>query len=267
MPASEAPGPEAPDPDPVVEVVARLRQRLDSLPPAARHRAPFLGAYLRTTEAVGAAVHEGLFADPGWVQRWDVAFAELYLTAHDCDARGDAAGVSRPWRLAFAAPPELPTLRHVLLGINAHVNYDLPQAMLAVISPADFTDPDLIARRRADHERIDTVLAGRVKAEDDELGDPRRMLDKMLTPLNRLSSKRFLREARQKVWHNVGELHAARLLGAEAYRTRLAELEVLSAAKIADLLAPGQVLLRLAVAGFGVVLPPAADPTRTTGAG
>ena len=37
---------------------------------------------------------------------------------------------------------------------------------------------------------------------------------------------------------------------------RLAELEVLSAARIADLLAPGQVLLRLAVAGFGVLLPP-----------
>ncbi len=37
---------------------------------------------------------------------------------------------------------------------------------------------------------------------------------------------------------------------------RLAELEVLSAARVADLLAPGQVLLRLAVAGFGVTLPP-----------
>jgi hypothetical protein len=59
------------------------------------------------------------FEDPDWVQRWDVAFAQLYLDA------GDAA--SRPWRLAFSAPAELPPLRHVLLGINAHLNYDLPQ--------------------------------------------------------------------------------------------------------------------------------------------
>jgi hypothetical protein len=36
----------------------------------------------------------------------------------------------------------------------------------------------------------------------------------------------------------------------------LAELELLSAAKIADLTAPGQVLLRLAAGGFGVLLPP-----------
>ena len=42
----------------------------------------------------------------------------------------------------------------------------------------------------------------------------------------------------------------------ESAARRLAELEVLSAARIADLLAPGQVLLRLAVAGFGVLLPP-----------
>ena len=243
----------------VTAVVAQMQQRLTDLPPRAAHRAAFLGTYLRTTEAVGAAVDAGSFEDPEWVERWDVVFAELYLAAHDADltaAEGDVATVPRPWRLAFDAPPELPALRHVLLGINAHVNYDLPQAMLAVIGPDDFDDDVLLDRRRRDHERIDGVLASRVGAEDDELSAGQTRVDKLLGPLNRLSSKRFLREARQKVWHNVGELHAARLAGDDAYRTRLAELEVLSAARIADLLAPGQVLVRLAVAGFGVVLPP-----------
>ncbi len=86
----------------------------------------------------------------------------------------------------------------------------------------------------------------------------RTLTDRLLQPLNRLSSKRFLRESRMKVWHNTVELQEARLIGPEAYGVRLGELEVLSAARIADLLAPGQVLLRLAVAGFGVTLPPAA---------
>ena len=44
--------------------------------------------------------------------------------------------------------------------------------------------------------------------------------------------------------------------GELVYNDRLAELEVLAAAKIADLLRPGQVLLRLAMTGFGVTLPP-----------
>jgi hypothetical protein len=241
----------------VDDVVMRMQARLDALP-AASPRRPFLSTYLRTTQAVGDAVDAGRFLDPEWVAKWDVAFAELYLRAHDAFVDGEAHAVPRPWRLAFAAPDDLPALRHVLLGINAHVNYDLPQAMLSVISPTDFDDKSLIQRRRRDHESIDGVLASRVKDEDQQLGDAKTLLDRVLVPLNRLGSKRFLREARQKVWHNVEELNASRLDGDGVYRTRLGELEVLSAARIADLLAPGQVLLRLAVAGFGVTLPPSA---------
>ncbi|MFM6851911.1 MAG: hypothetical protein ACKOVB_22685 [Terrabacter sp.] len=56
----------------------------------------------------------------------------------------------------------------------------------------------------------------------------------------------------------------ARLARPDPYAVRLAELELLSAARLADLLAPGQVLLRLAVAGFGVTLPPTAGGRERT---
>jgi hypothetical protein len=130
-----------------------MRERLDGLPPEKARLREFLGTYQRTTLAIGDAVDAGEFEDPEWVERWDVAFAELYVDALDAHLGG--GGPSRPWRLAFDAPPELPALRHVLLGINAHVNYDLPQALLAVISDDDFTDASLMASRRRDHERID----------------------------------------------------------------------------------------------------------------
>lgn len=237
-------------------VVGRLQARIDELPARMSHRRTFISTYQRTTIAVGKAAKDAYFEDPAWVEMWDVVFADLFLVAHDRDIEGRVSQVPRPWRLAFGAPAEMPALRQLLLGINAHVNYDLPQALLAVISDDEFLDPVLVDRRRRDHERIDAILASRVSAEDQALGDARSLLDRVLTPLNRLSSKRFLREARQKVWHNVCELQTARLEGPDSYAARLAELEVLSAAKIADLLAPGQVLLRLGVAGFGVVLPP-----------
>jgi hypothetical protein len=241
---------------PVETVVRSMQARLDGLAPEQAHLREFLGTYQRTTLAVGKAVDAGEFEDPEWVERWDVAFAELYVVALDAHLSGGTP--TRPWRLAFDAPPDLPALRHVLLGINAHVNYDLPQALLAVISDDDFADTSLMASRRRDHERIDGVLSSRVAAEDAELAvHGRSFTDRVLQPLNRISSKRFLRESRMKVWHNTTELQAARLAGAASYDVRLGELEVLSAARIADLLAPGQVLLRLAVAGFGVTLPPA----------
>ena len=238
------------DGSPIADVVGRMQQRLDELPEEVAHRRYFLTTYLRTTQAVGKAIDDARFEDPDWVELWDVKFAELYLQAHDADL------APRPWRLAFEASPELPALGHVLLGINAHVNYDLPQALLEVISDEDFLDPALMNQRRRDHERIDGVLSARVAAEDEELAATgvRSLLDRVLTPLNRLSSQRFLRESRQKVWHNTTELQRARVAG--SYEKRLAELEVLSAAKVADLLRPGQVLLRLAVTGFGVTLPP-----------
>jgi hypothetical protein len=238
-------------------VVAEMDDRLAAMPPERAAQRLFLATYRRTTLAVAKAIEDARFEEPDWVERWDVAFADLYLAALDRDLAG-RSGVPRPWRLAFDAPPSLAPVRHVLLGINAHINYDLPQALLAVITDDEFTDTVALERHARDHERIDAVLAGRVAAEDDELStiSTRTMLDRLLQPLNRLSSRRFLREARQKVWHNTLQLQGARLAGQQSYDARLAELEVLSAARIADLLAPGQVLLRLAVAGFGVRLPP-----------
>lgn len=244
-----------PLPRPIDEVVAALQQRLDRLPAALHPHRAFLTTYLRTAQAVGAAVQESFFEDPQWVERWDVAFADLYLRALDREIAGDPP--ARPWQLAFGAPPDLDPLRHVLLGTNAHINYDLPQALLAVIDSTGFEDTDVMARRLRDHRRIDAVLAGRVAEEGQHLAGPYEptLLDRILTPLNRLGTRRFLREARSKVWHNTLALHRARTAGPAEFAQRLAELEALSAAKIANLLQPGQVLLRLALRGFGVALP------------
>jgi hypothetical protein len=218
----------------------------------------FLGTYLRITRAVRAALDDGLFDDPAWVERWDVDFAGLYLDALEAHRR-DPATAPAPWRRAFGAAPTLRPEGHVLLGVNAHINFDLPQSLVRVIPAAEFTDPDALGRRRRDHERIDGVLASRVATEDAELqraGDPRTWLDHVLTPVNHLATRTFLRESRRKVWANTAVLHRARLAGEEDYRRRLAELEALSASRVADLLRPGPVLLRLAVRGFGVTLPP-----------
>ena len=163
--------------------------------------------------------------------------------------------IPRPWRLAFGADDELPTLVHLLLGMNAHINYDLPQAMLAVIDEDDFTDPVLLDRRRRDHERIDAILASRVAAEDHAIGGARSVLDKILTG----QPVEFAADAPRGPREGVAERGPVARRPAQRgrdLRGPVAELEVLAAAKIADLLRPGQVLLRLAATGFGVVLPP-----------
>jgi hypothetical protein len=240
----------------IEELIDRMAALLAPLEAAGDKRRYFHATYLRTTVAVAGEVRRGGFADAEWVERWDVVFADLYLEALEGDRSGRIP--SRPWAVAFGAPAGLPPLRHVLLGMNAHINYDLPQALVTVISDEQFDDAALLARREADHRAIDEVLAARVAAEDDELtrlSGPAPLIDRLLRPVSRLATQRFLREAREKVWANATVLSRARRQGPDAYAAILAQLEELSAAKVTALQAPGQVLLKLAATGFGVRLP------------
>ena len=244
--------------DSIGALLDRMRADLTRLAERGDARRFFHATYLRTTEAVGAEIDRDGFDDNDWLRRWDLAFADFYVDALDADLRGEP--VSQPWRVAFDAAreqPDLPPVRHVLFGMNAHINYDLPQALLAVISPADFDDPALVRRREADHRHLDDVLRARVSAEDAELGAVSRvtLLDRLLGPANRAGTRRFLAEARAKVWRNAIVLDRARRAGPDRYREVLADLERLCAARLADLSRPGPVLLRLAYGGFGVLLP------------
>jgi Family of unknown function (DUF5995) len=243
-------------------VISRMTDLGEELRADGDRRIAFHDTYLRTTRAVADALNAGFFADPDWVERWDVAFARLYLDALAAARQGQP--VAKPWEVAFgtaANRQDLPPLRHVLLGMNAHINYDLPQALLAVISDEEFGDAAVRAAREADHRRIDDLLSERVSAEDEELKRleiSRSLQDRLLEPLNRMATRRFLREARARVWANALALSGARQQGDGSLPRELAALEELSGARVADLVQPGPVLLRLATGGFGVRLPAAA---------
>ena len=242
-------------PDGFAALVARMESDLTELHDARRY---FHATYLRTTRAVAQEVQRGGFRDADWVESWDLAFAQLYLDALDADRRGDRTSAS--WRVAFdaaRAQPDAPPLRHVLFGLNAHINFDLPQALIAVITPADFDDPRVLASRQADHQHIDTVLRARIGAEDDELTTVSKVtvLDRALRPANRAASRRLLTEAREKVWRNTFVLDRARRDSDARYAATRSALETLCEERVRDLTRPGFVLLRLPRRGFGVLLP------------
>src|SRR5262249_24776608 len=191
-------------------VIARMSALAQELRGTGDARLAFHNTYLRTTQAVAVALGDGFFADTDWVDRWDVAFAQLYLDALEAGQRGGP--VPAPGAGAFGPArrqPGVAPVRHVLLGMNAHINYDLPQALLAVISDEEFSDPAVRAAREADHRRIDEVLSARVGAEDAEMqesGPAKTWRDAAMQPLTRMATRRFLREARAKVRSNAAKL-------------------------------------------------------------
>ncbi len=255
------------------ELIAGMRRQLEAMTAASDPKRFFHGTYLRTTITVAADIDAGGFLDAGWMRRWDVVFAGYYLDALDRDRAG--APVPGPWRVAFRAaggPPGRPALepvRHVLLGMNAHINYDLPQALLQVITPDEFDDPGVLAARHRDHERLDRVLHEQIDAEDVALRAVSRvrLIDRMMRPANQAATRRLLAESRAKVWDNAIVLNRARRDGAAAYRAALDRLERLCQDRVARLTTPGPVLITLATRGFGVRLAGHRDNARAAASG
>jgi hypothetical protein len=106
------------------------------------------------TGAVADHIEQGTFADPEWVGAYLVAFANLYRQAA-YDYETDALdSVPDPWQLAFEAADRGDSLviQDALLGVNAHINYDLALT-LAEVGVEPHRD-----RKYADHELVTEVI-------------------------------------------------------------------------------------------------------------
>ena len=136
--------------------IGKMNTMLDGLASTCDHRAPFALAYLRTTQQYQTVAAEpGFFQDPRFVNVEDVYFGAYFFAAHDAWERGDRAAVPRAWQIAFGAARDrsMSGLGDLLLGMNAHINRDLPYILagLGLVAP-DGTS------RHADHEKVNVFL-------------------------------------------------------------------------------------------------------------
>jgi hypothetical protein len=111
----------------------RLRRRPDGV-------ACFNYLYLRVTQRVLAELPR--FERPAFVERLAVVFAEFYLAAYRAQEAG--VPVSKAWEPLFEErdKPRVEPIQFALAGMNAHINNDLPWALLQTweefdVEPAD----------------------------------------------------------------------------------------------------------------------------------
>lgn len=117
-------------------------------------RAVFLTVYARVTREVAAGIERGEFEDPAWVAEYLVTFADFYRRALYDFETGNEDALPNAWRFFFRATGTDDSLvvQNAVLGVNAHVNYDLALALRTV-----GIDSDRAAKYR-DHRRINEVL-------------------------------------------------------------------------------------------------------------
>lgn len=166
------------------------------------HNAVFALTYIRVTEIYAARA--GTFREPRFLAHEDAVFARLYFDAYDAWAAGRRDDVPPAWREAFDAARErsVPALGDILLGINAHVNRDMPfmLAGLGLVAPDGST-------RKADHDYFNRLLN---EVYDDVIEEVTRRFDPATddfdlrgTTLDNTLSFQILPLWREMVWRHA----------------------------------------------------------------
>lgn len=127
-------------------------------------RGYFATMYRQVTRAVRDEVEAGAFDDGDRMSRFVSLFAGRYFEA--LDAWDGDVPPSRSWQAAFAADQRSDriVLQHLMLGINAHINLDLP------IVAARLAPGDAVFELEADFGRINDTLQRLMVPVQDAIG-------------------------------------------------------------------------------------------------
>jgi Family of unknown function (DUF5995) len=185
------------------------------------HRAVFATTYLTLTKVFKGLLQE----DPNFLhyRRYvfteDAVFANAYFDTFRAYNRG--ADVPEAWRIAFdtAANGSVNAAQDMLLGINAHVQNDMPFviASIGVRTPGGDS-------RKPDHDAINRVLNRAYEPVVDAVTqryDPFvEVTNSPLTPLDDVAGLELVREWREQVWRNAEKLLNAKT---QAERDKIAQ--------------------------------------------
>ena len=174
------------------------------------HNAVFARAYVRMTQLYGYTRDiPGYYQDVPYFNHVDAVFARYYTDAYDSWKSGNRAAVPQAWITAFDAAKnkKVTGSGDLLLGMNAHINRDLPYVMAAV----GLVAPDGSSRKR-DYDAVEAWLydatapliaefAARFDASMDDSSDP--------LGVGNWTLFQMVSEWRENAWRNAERLVSA----------------------------------------------------------
>lgn len=200
----------------VDKTIREMTRRLDPLASSCDHSAVFSLTYLRVTQEYRRTIDEPFFDDTSFVNYEDTLFADYYFSAYDSWAAGRIAEVPPAWRITFNAASRhaVSALGDLFLGINAHVQRDLPFVLYSI----GLVAPDGTSRK-PDHDRVNEIL-NRVTdpaiAEIARRFDPTIEYTNLPTMFDDTTVFQIIVAWREKAWRNAEALAAAPTSAARA---------------------------------------------------
>jgi len=157
--------------------------------------------YLGVTQQVRAGLSQGFYADPAFMTQLDVTFAGLYFSA--ADAADDPAAVPLAWRplMEQRANARIEPIQFALAGMNAHINHDLPLAVVATCTALG-TSPEAGAHF-ADYQKVDQLLDAAEQSVRQSFESAAELtVDHHLAAVNSLIANWTINSARDLAWTN-----------------------------------------------------------------
>lgn len=188
----------------VDKTIREMTRRFDPLASSCDHNAIFALTYLRVTEEYRRTIESPTFFDAtAFVNHEDVVFARYYFAAYDAWEEERTAYVPPAWRVAFDAASDRAVTANgnLLLGINAHVQRDLPFVLYSI----GLVKPDGTSRK-ADHDRVNQILN---RVTDDLIAEIARRFDPTIdddnlpTTLDDLTLFQLVVSWRETAWRNA----------------------------------------------------------------
>ena len=190
-------------------ILARMTELVDQWEAAHDRRAIFLGCYRLMTGNMLDAIDAGRFHDGVWVSRLLHRFTDYYFDALRLYDQNSPV-TSLVWKLAHDATrdDEVTTLQHLLLGVNAHINFDLVFALYDQLVPEwNSLSAEQRAQRHADHETVNRIIGETVDAVQDQVIDRHspwfEFVDKLLGPVDEWLTSHLISHWREEVWNNA----------------------------------------------------------------
>lgn len=174
-------------------------------------RAIFLRCYRVMTRNMLADLGEG-FQDPAWVDGLLHRFAAYYFEALIRYENGDP-DTPRIWTQAHdrsmsaAASP----IVRLLLGVNAHINYDLVLTLEECLRPEwRGCTRERRSVRYADHCQVNRIIAASIDTVQDDILEPdlpvAAVLDVLMGPLDEYVISTLIANWRETVWQSACEM-------------------------------------------------------------
>lgn len=225
---------------------ARMQRLIQQWETTGDAKAIFLRCYFLMTNNMLSALQQDDFLDPAWVTSLLDCFAGYYFTALD-QYEQHPPSAPMVWHLAHdaARDPAMTALQNLLLGVNAHINYDLAFALADVLRHEwHELAEDQRTRRYQDYCHVNDVIGQTIDSVQDQILNPSMpvmgFIDKLFGSLDEMLISRLITEWRDKVWQ-----HATRLLDLTSMddQTRLHNHIEKEALELDELLWPKSVFL------------------------